>query len=71
MKKFILVLVTLFSITFGMGRIQAVESVNSSEKIYDYGNLLTETEKLEIKDLIMNFINTYKFKKLCTRFLRL
>ncbi len=60
MKKFILVLVTLFSITFGMGRIQAVESVNSSEKIYDYGNLLTETEKLEIKDLIMNFINTYK-----------
>ena len=59
MKKLYTLLVIIFIFLF-IPNVNAVETVDSSQKIYDYGDLLTPQEELHIKELIDEYIETYK-----------
>ena len=58
MKK-IYYLCFLFLCLFLTINVKATISVDSSLKIYDYGELLTEEEEISLKEEIDTFVNQY------------
>jgi len=59
MKKIYIIIVYIFTILF-IPNVNAVEKVDSSQKIYDYGDLLTSQEEMHLKELIDDYIENYK-----------
>lgn len=59
---FLTLIVTFLSFTVCTTNSFAVESVSdTSVKIYDYGNLLTDTEETYLKGLVNNYISKYNY----------
>lgn len=60
MKKiFNIILFSIFIFLLCTVKSYAVEQVDNSLKIYDYGEFLTEEEKIELKSLIDDYIDKY------------
>lgn len=59
MKKLYIILILIFTFIF-IPSVNAIEQVDNSIKIYDYGNLLSDSDEIRLKKLIDDYIDTYK-----------
>ena len=59
MKKIYLLIISIFLFIF-IPNVNAVETVDTSLKIYDYGEFLSSEEEIRLKKLIDEYIDTYK-----------